>query len=82
VVGEGPVLRVTFRALVEGPTRIRFSQAEALDASLGELEVARRGLDLRVVPAGTLPPVEPPELPELPQRPERPEGPRRPPERK
>ncbi len=58
VTGEGEVARIRFRALREGVARIRFADAAALDRDLGELAVARSGLELNVVPVGTLPPPE------------------------
>jgi general secretion pathway protein D len=58
VAGEGVVARIRFRPLREGAARIRFADAAALDRDLGEIAVARRGIELDVVPAGTLPPPE------------------------
>ncbi|MDH3521984.1 MAG: cohesin domain-containing protein [Acidobacteriota bacterium] len=58
VAGEGDVARIRFRPLREGEARIRFADAAALDRELGEMAVAREGLALHVVPAGTLPPDE------------------------
>ena len=57
VSGEGVVATVVFRPRLEGPTRVRIADIEALDAELGSVALRRRGLDLEIVPAGTLPPL-------------------------
>jgi len=57
VVGEGVVASLTFRPLVEGSTRVRFVEAQALDADLEAVPVKRAGIQLTVVPQGSLPPL-------------------------
>jgi hypothetical protein len=76
VSGQGEVARITFRPLLEGAARIRFSAAAALDETLADLAVERRGLELQVVPPGSLPPLERPQVGD------RPDVERRPPERR
>lgn len=76
VSGQGEVARITFRPLLEGAARIRFSAAAALDETLADLAVERRGLELQVVPPGSLPPLDRPQVGD------RPDVERRPPERR
>ena len=57
VSGEGVVASLIFRPLAEGSTRVRFSEAQALDADLEPVALRRAGLLLNVVPQGSLPPL-------------------------
>lgn len=69
VGGSGEVVRITLRTLREGTAWIRFNDSTALDADLEEFRVAATGLQLNVVPAGTLPPpIEVDERPEAARR--------------
>jgi len=63
VAGEGEVVKITVKPLLEGPLRIRITDTSVLSPDLEELDFSRSGILLNVVPPGT--------LPALPQRPGR-----------
>ena len=62
VSGEGVVASLIFRPLVEGPTRVRFTEAQALDADLDPVTLDRSGMRLNIVPQGSLPPLVKPSI--------------------